>query len=174
MSVPPALTLPTLAAGDPVAFEGFVTPFGSAPPDFSAVTLVNPGTANARLHLAWNSPGVTAPFVTPLSPTNVMMTQTMVQSANEHVVQIGGVTEDPGSVTAGLSFVPNASGPLVFVIGHRMSWQFQVYTSFSDFITALNGDLNGTTALLQVAAQGPYNLTTGVMSANLMAVELSD
>lgn len=175
VSVPAALPLPTLSAGFPIAFDGFVTPFGSAPPDFAAVTLVNFATANAHLHLGWMEPGPTAPFVSPLSATNVMMTQTMVQSAAQHVVFIGPVMEDPGSVSAGLSFVPDtAASRMLFAIGHRMDDEIQVYTTFSDFITALSGDLNGTTQLLRVEAEGPYDLSTGVLSVNFMAVELSD
>jgi len=175
VSVPAALTVPTLGAGAPIAFDGFVTPFGSAPPDFAAETLVNFANANAHLHLEWMSPGPTAPFVSPLSAGNVMMTQAMVQSAAEHVAFIGPVMEDPGSVSAGLSFVPNiASSTMGFAIGHRESEQFQVYMSFSDFIAALAADLNGTTQLLRVEAVGPYDMSTGVMSASFMAVELSD
>jgi uncharacterized protein DUF4382 len=175
VSVPTALPLPTLSPGFPIAFDGFVTPFGSAPPDFAAETLVNFATANARLHLEWMTPGPTAPFVSPLSASNVMMTQATVQSAAEHVAFIGPVMEDPGSVSAGLSFVPNTgSSNMMFAIGHRMSWQFQVYSTFGDFITALTADLNGTTQLLRVDAVGPYDMSTGVQSVNFMAVVLSD
>jgi hypothetical protein len=175
VSVPAALPLPTLTAGFPIQFDGFVTPFGSAPPDFAAVTLVNFATANARLHLEWEQSGPTAPFVAPLSVTNVMMSQAMLQSATEHVIWIGPVKEDPASVTSGISFVPNtAASHMLFAIGHRMSWDFQVYMSFSDFIKALTGDLNGTPALQAVEAEGPYDLSTGVMTVNFMAVVLSD
>jgi hypothetical protein len=175
VSVPAALPLPSLSAGFPIAFDGFVTPFGSAPPDFAAETLVDFATANARLHLEWMTPGPLAPFVSPLSATNVMMTQATVQSAAQHVAFIGPVMEDPGSVSAGLSFVPNTSAShMIFAIGHRSSWQFQVYMTFGDFITALGADLNGTTQLLRVEAAGPYDMSTGVMSASFMAVELSD
>jgi len=175
VNVPAALTLPTLSAGAPIAFDGFVTAFGSAPPDFAAETLVDFSNTNAHLHLEWMSPGPTAPFVSPLSATNVMMTQTMVQSAAEHVVFIGPVMEDPGSVSAGLSFVPNTSASnMIFAIGHQGSEEFQVYMTFSDFITALAADINGTTQLLRVEAAGPYDMSTGVLSAGFMAVELSD
>ncbi|HUL46452.1 MAG TPA: DUF4382 domain-containing protein [Steroidobacteraceae bacterium] len=175
VGVPAALPLPTLSTGFPIAFDGFVTPFGSAPPDFAAETLVNFATANARLHLEWMTPGPTAPFVSPLSAASVMMTQATVQSAAEHVAFIGPVREDPGSVSAGLSFVPNtASSPMLFAIGHRMSWQFQVYSTFSDFITALAADLDGTTQLLRVDSEGPYDMSTGVQSVSFMAVVLSD
>ena len=175
VSVPAALPLPTLSAGFPIAFDGFVTPFGSAPPDFAAETLVNFSTANAHLHLEWMQPGPTAPFVSPLSATNVSMTQATVQSAAQHVVFIGPVMEDPGSVSAGLSFVPNtAASHMLFAIGHRDSDEFQVYMTFGDFITALGADLNGTNQVLRVEAEGPYDLSTGVLSASFMAVVLSN
>jgi len=175
VTVPAALPLPTLSAGAPIAFDGFVTPFGSAPPDFAAETLVDFANANAHLHLEWMAPGPTAPFVSPLSATNVMMTQATVQSAAQHVVFIGPVMEDPGSVSAGLSFVPNTAASNVgYAIGRQDSEEFQVYMSFSDFITALTADLNGTTQVLRVEAVGPYDMSTGVLSATFMAVELSN
>ncbi len=175
VSVPAALSLPTLSAGFPVLFDGFVEPFSAAPPDFAAVTLENFSGMNSRLGLAWAPPGLTAPFAAPLSATNVLITQATLQSAAQHVIWIGPVQEDPSSVSAGLSFAPNSSAAnMIFVIAHRMSWQFQVYGSFSDFITALTADLNGTTALLRIEAQGPYDLSTGVLSVNVMAVELND
>ncbi len=174
VSVPAALQLPTLTSGFPVQFFGFVTPFGSAPPDFSAVSLVNYSTMNARLRVDWAPPGVTAPFTAPLSATNVLMTQAMLQSAAVHVIQLGPVQLDPSTLTSGLAFVPNTSSSFtVFAIGHRMSWKIEVFSTFSDFITALNTDLDGTTALLKVEAEGPYDQTTGVLSVNQMAVELS-
>jgi hypothetical protein len=175
VSVPAALPLPTLSAGLPIAFDGFVTAFGAAPPDFVSQALVDFSTANAHLHLEWMAPGPTAPFVSPLSATNLMMTQAMVQSAAQHAVFIGPVMEDPGSVSAGLSFVPDGSAShMIFAIGHRAGWQFQVYTTFSDFVTALGADLNGTTQLLRVEAAGPYDMSSGVQSVSFMAVELSD
>jgi len=175
VSVPAALSIPSLSPGFPIAFDGFVTPFRSAPPDFAAETLVDFSSVNARLHLEWMEPGPTAPFVSPLSPTNVMMTQATVQSAAEHVIWIGPAKLDPGSASGGLTFVPSTTAShLLFAIGHRKDWQFQVYTSFSDFITALSGDLNGTTALNAIAASGPYDPSTGVMTVSFMAVVLSD
>jgi Domain of unknown function (DUF4382) len=175
VNVPTALSIPTLSAGFPIEFTGFVTPFGSAPPDFAALSLVNFSSTNARLVLAWMPPGITAPFVSPLSATSVMMTQATLMGASVHMIRIGPAQFDPSTVSAGLSFVPNSSASFMsYVIAHRMSWQFQTYSSFSDFITALSGDLNGTTALLAVFGDGPYDESTGVMSVNVMAVVLSD
>ncbi|HYM43964.1 MAG TPA: DUF4382 domain-containing protein [Steroidobacteraceae bacterium] len=175
VSVPAALALPTIPAGFPIVFNGFVSPFGSAPPDFAALTLVDFTHTDARLQLQWTSPGITAPFVAPLNAGNAMMTQATLQSAVLHSLRIGPVPFDPASVSAGVSFVPGAADSSTsFAIAHRMSWQLQAYGSFGDFIAALNGDLNGTTALLAVFAQGPYDEATGVMTVNEMAVVLND
>ncbi|HVP33756.1 MAG TPA: DUF4382 domain-containing protein [Steroidobacteraceae bacterium] len=175
VSVPAALPIPSLTAGFPIAFDGFVSPFGSAPPDFAAETLVDFSSVDARLLLGWEEPGPTAPFVSPLSATNVMMTQATVQSAAQHVIWIGPAKLDPGSVAAGLTFVPSTTAShLLFAIGHRSSWDFQTYTTFSDFISALSGDLNGTTTLRAVAAKGPYAPSAGTMTVSFMAVVLSD
>ncbi len=175
VSVPAALSIPTLSAGFPIEFTGFVTPFGSAPPDFAALSLVNFSATNARLHVYWGPPGLTTPFVAPLSATNVVISQATLESALADSLRIGPAQFNPASLSSGLSFVPNTSATFsAYVIAHHGSWMFQVYSSFSDFITALTTDLNGTTALLAVDAVGPYDETSGVMTVNVMAVALSD
>jgi hypothetical protein len=176
VSVPGALPLPMMTANSPIQFFGFVTPFGGAPPDFAALTLVNFSTMNARLHLEWSPPGVTTPFVAPLSASNVMISQATLQSSAEHEIRIGEEMEfDPATLSGGLSFVPNMTPAFSgFAIVHRMNWKIDTFSTFGDFITALAADLNGTTALLQVNALGPFDQSTGVLSVNLMEAELDD
>ncbi|HET7756659.1 MAG TPA: DUF4382 domain-containing protein, partial [Steroidobacteraceae bacterium] len=178
VSVPAALPLPGVTAGAPLQFFGFVTPFMSAPPDFAALTIVNFATMNARLHLEWSAPGVTMPFVAPLTASNVMISQATLQSAAEHEILIGEETQlDPSTLAGGLGFVANSAptGELTgFAIVHRMSEKIATFSTFADFITALAGDLNGTTALLAVNAAGPYDQTKGVLSVNGMEAELAD
>lgn len=177
VSVPATLPpLPTLTVSSPLQFFGFVTPFGSAPPDFAALAVVNFATMNARLHLEWSSPGVTMPFATPLSATHVMISQATLQTAAEHEIRIGEEMEfDPTTLSGGLSFVANTTSTFTgFAIAHRMSRKIDTFSTFSDFVTALGMDLNGTTALLEVDALGPFDQSTGVLSVNLMAAELSD
>ncbi|HYL02556.1 MAG TPA: DUF4382 domain-containing protein [Steroidobacteraceae bacterium] len=178
VSVPAALPLPSLTAPFPVQFFGFVTPFMSAPPDFAALTVVNFTTMNARLHLEWAEPGITAPFVAPLSASNVMISQATLQSATEHEIRIGEAAQiDPATLTGGLGFVANTAptpAPIGFAIVHRMSWKIETFSTFADFITALAGELNGTAALLEVNAAGPYDQSKGVLSVNAMEAELSN
>src|SRR5438105_2820364 len=118
VQVPAALQLPPLNAGSPLPFFGFVTPFGSAPPDFKALIPAELLPPNALALLAWASPGVTAPFDAPLSATHVLITQSTLQSAQLHLIRIGPEQLDPAAVATGLSFVPATTGPMSFAIAH--------------------------------------------------------
>ena len=176
VQVPAALQLPPLNAGSPLPFFGFVTPFGSAPPDFKALIPAELLPPNALALLAWASPGVTAPFDAPLSATHVLITQSTLQSAQLHLIQIGPEQLDPAAVSAGLSFVPATTGPMTFAIARvarDRSHTFDSFTSFGDFVTALAGDLTGMTAVRAIAAEGTYDKTSGVLTVNRMLVALT-
>jgi hypothetical protein len=177
VSVPTAVPVPSLTAGFPARFFGFVTPFGSAPPDFSAVTVVDFSTTEALLLLAWDSPGVSAPFEAPLSATHAVIAQSTLQGAQAHVIRIGPVQLDPAAVSAGLSFVPGTTAsPLTFAIVHVSpdnSRAIDTFASFGDFVTALSADLTGMTTVRAIAAEGTYDETSGVLTVNRMLVALS-
>ncbi len=57
-----SLTLPTFAAGDPVWVDGFVSPFGSAPPDFLAQSVSAEATVPATLVVRLDGYGNHDPF----------------------------------------------------------------------------------------------------------------
>ncbi len=57
-----ALATASLLAGEYTQLFGFVTPFGTAPPDFRADTFVDFSDRRAGLALGWGVNGTTAPF----------------------------------------------------------------------------------------------------------------
>jgi len=176
VSVPATLPVPSLTAGSPIPFLGFVRPFGSAPPDFSAAIPVEFLTTKALALLAWASPGVSTPFDAPLSATHVLITQSTLESAQAHVIRIGPEQLDPATVSTGLSFVPSTTGPMTFAIAHIApdgSHGVDSFTSFADFVAALAGDLTGMTAVRAIAAEGTYDKTSGVLTVNRMLVALT-
>lgn len=175
VGVPAALQIPAASPGTPIRFFGFVTPFGAAPPDFAALSLVNYANTNAEFVAFWPRPGLTAPFVSPLSATNVVIGQSTLQSAAFETVAIGPERFDPSTVSAGISLVPNAAATSTqYAIAHWMSFTIDSYSSFSDLIAAVSTDLNGTTALVGIAATGPYDTGTGVLSVNKLIIALND
>jgi hypothetical protein len=154
---------------------GFAAPFGTAPPDFTAVSLVNYSNTAARLHLEWALPGVTTPFVAPLSATHAAIAQSTLAAAAEHVVGEGPVRLDPSTLTGGLTLAADANAAnTAFAIGHLVTQRVDSFSTFADLITALTTDLNGTTALLEIDARGPYNSATGAFAVDEIAVLLDD
>ncbi len=175
VNVPSALSIGTPTAGTTLRFYGFVAPFGAAPPNFNAVSLVNYALTTSKLSLEWDSPGVTAPFVGTLSPTNVVINQATVQTAEDHTVSIGLDRTDLSTVTAGITLVPNAAATSTgFAIAHRTSRTINSYDTFDLAIAALNTALNGTTRVREIEADGSYNATTSTLSVNHLIVVLND
>ena len=110
-----------LSINAPVRVLGFVTPFGSAPPDFTAQTLVSFAAVDATLQVRFEHNGSTTAFSN-LSPTStaLMLNLTNVDGDSEdHVIQIGPQRIDLTRLGALPSIVPDtmATGA-VFTIGH--------------------------------------------------------
>ena len=172
---PGAATLQMFTVGTPLRFYGFVAPFGAAPPDFLATTLVGYAASDATLRVQWPQPGVTAPFALPVSGATLVLTQAMLQAAVQHSVQIGPQRLDPSTLSAGVTLSADAAATSPqFAVGHVVSRTVDSYSTFPAMVTALGTDLNGTTAMLGLAGQGPYNATTGALSVDKLVILLND
>jgi len=175
VGVPSALSLGGLTAGAPVRFFGFANAFGAAPPAFSAQSLVNFAATTAAVEVEFNRPGSTNPFVSPLGATNVVINQGTLMATDKARVRIGPQSTDLKAATTGLTLVPNASATATgYAIGHWKSHKVDAYATFADAIAALNTALNGTTAVLAIGSDGPFNATTGTLSVNHLFVVLGD
>jgi len=173
VSVPSSLSTTSATSGSPVGFTGFVTPFGTAPPDFAASTLITYGQTQALFDARWASPGVTAPFAT-LTGSELLLSQATLQAGSQKVLRIGGLTVDPSTLSSGLELLPDTTGTAQqsFAIAHVQSHTIDNFGTFNDFTTALTTDLNGTTAVLQVMAVGSYS--SGALTADRVIVALND
>jgi hypothetical protein len=174
VAVPAALSTATLGSGAPVRFEGFVAPFGQAPPDFNALTLLSYADTSALLDVEWAQPGSTAPFAT-LSSTQLTIDQTTLQMSTEHTIRIAFATLDPSSVSSGLQIIPDPSATTLWLaIGHLKSETGQSFAVFSDLVAALNTDLNGMSAVVRIDARGHYDASSGTLSVDKMIVVFND
>lgn len=174
VGVPTALATTTLSSGSPVRFEGFVAPFGKAPPDFNAATLVSFAETRALLDLEWASPGITAPFAT-LSSTQLLINQATLKSSEEHRILIGPSVLDPSTLSTGLQLVPDpsATSPWLGIV-HMKSLSSENFSTFGNFVTALTTVLNGTNTAVRIDADGHYDASTGVLSVDQMIVLIND
>jgi hypothetical protein len=173
VSVPSSISTASAGNGVAVAFTGFVTPFGSAPPDFAALTLINYGETQTLFDARWASPGTTAPFAT-LTDSELALSQAKLQASSQSSVRIGWVTVGASTLSGGLQLVPDTTGtaPQSFAIVHVQTQTIDSFGTFDDFTAALTTDLNGTTGVLQVMAQGSYS--SGTLSADHVIVALNN
>ena len=174
VAVPSALATTSLSVGAPVRFAGFVAPFGQAPPDFNASTLLSFAQTHALLDLKWPPSGSTAPFAT-LTATELLINQAVLQTTVEHYIRIAFESFDPTTLAAGLELIPDpAAGTLWLSIVHTKSESSENFSAFGDFTAALKTDLNGTNAVVHIAADGPYDSTSGTLSVDQMIVLIDD
>lgn len=172
VSVPSSVST-SEGSGAAVEFTGFVTPFGSAPPDFAASTLIIYGQTQTLFDARWASPGITAPFST-LNASELLVSQTTLQTGAQHVIRVGWLTLDPTTLSAGLELVPDTTGTAQqsFAIVHAQSHTIDSFSTFNDLATALATDLNGTIGVLQVMAVGSYS--SGALTADHVIVTLNN
>ncbi len=174
VAVPSSLPTASLAVGLPASFSGFIAPFGQAPPDFNALTLISYAQTPASLRVVWASPGTASPFAT-LTGTELLINQATLQASAVDNLRIASVLLNPATLSSGLQLVPStATGFQAFAIVHGHSWRMGNYSTFNDLATALTTDLNGTTTVLQVSAYGPYDASSGVLTADQLIVILDN
>ncbi len=188
VGIPASFSTSVLSVGLPVEFTGFVTPFGAAPPDFEANTVVSYAQAHAQLHANWTSPGTTTAF-TALSSTALVIGQPALASATTHTIEIGDSLIDASTLSGGVTLVPatatsssSTSGStepnddggedLAFAIAHQSSDSVDTFGTFSDFTSALNTDLSSA-SVLGVWADGLYG-PNGTITVNRVYVVLNN
>ena len=166
-----SLDVSGLGVGEYTRLFGFVSAFGTAPPDFRAESLVDFSATRSELGLSWGVAGSTSPF-TAISATGI--TVDLAPVALRGSIELGGRVIDVHTLSTGLALVPATQGNLQFAIGHRGSVRVENFSAFGDFTTKLSSSLTGTTAVLRLVANGQFDAAAGAFRANQLLVVLSD
>jgi hypothetical protein len=178
-----AVTTGTPAAGGPLWIGGITTPFGSAPPDFTAFTINTEASVPARLQVDWTSAGTTAPFA---SLTNAGLTINLGNANySAGVIRIGSesidlktaltaspliVPQPPPAATPGLPpvFLP------AFAIGNLTSTAnttaITVFNTFPGFVAQVPKSIVAATPALHFVATGTYNRGANTFTASSIDV----
>ncbi len=169
-----ALALASGAVGDPVDASGFVAPFGAAPPDFTASALVDPASVPAELTIGWGAAGTPRPFAS-YGGASLVPDLGNAAIGARHTLEIGAETIDLHTLGANPTIVPDAAAPAaIYAIAHAASGVVDDYDTYGDFANALQGALNGATAMLALAADGTYDVATRTFTANAITVSLAN
>jgi hypothetical protein len=180
-----SLTLPTLAAGDPVWVDGYVSPFGSAPPDFLAQSVSAEATVPATLVVTWTGTGTTAPFAT-LSATGLSIDLANAALGSGQL-RVGAETVDITTLPASPNIIPDVAAnaptsglPLyspVFSVGPGAITEsvvnpIQSFNGFGAFVTQLNTTFAAPTPATKFVARGLYNRAANTFTASSIDVVL--
>jgi hypothetical protein len=147
-----SLDLAGLNPGTPLRVRGFVQPFGQAPADFTAQTLINTINAPAALLVAWE-PATATPFA---SLTASSLTLDLTGSPLLHHVRRGGVLTDLTGGTPSVQPTDPAHG--LFAIGYQGT--VTVYTQFDAYQQALGARLAASQKARAFGGLGSYTDAT--------------
>lgn len=149
------------AAGTLLRADGFVTPFGSAPPDFLA-TDVAPGTSGETdLIVQWTG-GTTAPF------TSYDSTSLALNLSGAGIAEV--VTGPSSTPLTGAPGVTISAGRQ-FAIGNATNG-ISVFETPGGFAGGLTSTLNGSNKVFKLVAIGSYDAATNTFTANRVDIAL--
>jgi hypothetical protein len=163
-----SLPLATLGAGEAAKVLGFVRPFGSAPADFEGRTVIDRADLPTVLAIGWGTSGTAAPF---LSSGNAGLVLDLHNAAigDRHTLSIGMRTIDLLGLAAS-PIIVGADGRATY--GLWEAGHVELFTSFADFVAALNARLAGGEKVQGLMAYGSFDAGTSTFTANHIAVHL--
>jgi hypothetical protein len=164
------LNLSNLDVGSAARVFGFVTPFGTAPPDFEGRTLVDFRDVPAVLAVGWGLAGTNAPFFAIDATTGLVIDQNNSRIGARHFIAIGPRLIDITALASGPRVAPDVSNPGVFAIGEPR--RVEVFTTFADFVARLNAKLLSQ-RVVSLTATGSYDEATNVLTSRRVLVEMT-
>ncbi len=180
-----ALTLPTAAPGDPLWVDGYLAPFGTAPPDFNAQSVLAEPSVPATLAVLWTGAGTAAPFAT-LTATGLTIDLTNAAFGSGQL-RIGAETIDITTLSATPNIVPAVAVPAATTGLPLFTPRFSVgpgaiaesttppiisYNTFAGFVTQLNTTFATPTPATQFVARGMYDRASNTFTASSIDVVL--
>jgi hypothetical protein len=168
-----ALELTNSVAGAPVVVTGLTSPFGAAPPNFTASALLDPTTIEAELVVDWSA-GAAAPFVS-LDGSSIDVNIRNPGIGPRHQIQVGAQTTNLAGLSSDPLIVPNStSSAAIFTIGHAASSTMESFDTYAAFIAQVQAELNGTTLATGLTATGQYTASTSTLTADSITLFLNN
>jgi hypothetical protein len=183
-----SLDLTPFVVGQPALGIGFVASFGTAPPDFIAVTLANnvnggnigddhatdmPGDTGAKLEIEWGDAGTTTPFKT-LDTAHLDLDIASSSISGDHKIELDPQDIDLKTLESDPSIVADSSGITLFAIAHQQRHTIDNFNAFGDFEAKLAADLNGTVTALKLSSNGQYSAAVNTFTARSIVILLND
>jgi len=161
------LYLGSLAADAPSKVRGFVQPFGQAPADFNAQTIISVADLRSFMKVQWTPPSDAV--VENISAEGLVLNLEGVGSFH-HVIR-GWVVTDLTDSGQSPMVVSRADGTGLFVL--RYHGTVQVKLAFDEFIEALQAYMQAGALVHALAGVGEYNDATVTLTADVVEIQLN-
>ena len=165
-----------VAAGTLVQVDGFVTPFGAAPPDFTASAIALGSATEQQLVVEWVSGGATAPFAS-MGASGVVVDLSNANLGTIHQIATGPAMLDLKSLPASPLITTTGADQsnLRLAIGSTTpSTGVSVFNSASAFASALASTFTGTNKLYRLVAIGQFNAASNTFVASRISAALQE
>ena len=151
------MSLDDRSAGAPARVFGFVTPFGTAPPDFTGRTLVAFEAVLARCVVGWGEGGTRAPFSS-MNPSGLVIDAANREIGLRHHIAIGPRLVDILSLATPVHLVPDRERRGTFAIATPGT--VEVFADFGEFQASLAEKL-ATSKAIGITSTGRFDAATG-------------
>lgn len=167
-----------VAAATLLQVDGFVTPFGAAPPDFTASAIAQGSATVQQLVVEWVNGGATMPF------TSASASGVVVDLTNGNLGTIHEIRTGPAPPLDLIKSLP--ASPLITTTGADQSnlrlaigsttpsTGVSVYNSASGFASAISSTFTGTNKIYRLVALGEFNAASNTFVASRISVALQE
>ena len=162
------LDLAPVAIASPVKVRGFVAPFGAAPPDFSAQTVVAVAELKAVMKVHWD-PATDTAFERVATDG---LTLNLEGSDRFHHIFRGHVATDLTELSEPATVTPPTDDRGVFVL-HYADGAFQVFLDFTSYAEALIADLGDGNLVRRLNAVGDFDDAGATLTATYIDIKFS-
>jgi hypothetical protein len=162
------LSLNSLGLAEPVRVTGFPTPFGTAPLDFTAKTIIDLSELPTRMLMAYGAGGSETAVVT-LDENGLLLD--LASTVGRHHLKTAGVITDITTL-ANVPFIePAADGGLYAVtLGRRV----HLYHNWNRYQAALNDLLLNGYKVVFVIAKGKYDAAGLTLTARQLVTRITE
>ena len=166
-----------ISMGDPVRVWGFVTPFGSAPPDFTGTSVADYASANTLLAMTWPSPGSANAILSMGTSNGIVLNLASTPTPFTAVLEQGGVTTQltgaptvQGNMLGVGTCTINTPRCAFGVYAILQNGTVQLHVTFAGFLSDLTARLSAGGKLRGFYSRGGFSGSADSMQAGEIAV----
>lgn len=162
------LDLSLVETDAPVKVRGFVQPFGAAPPDFNAQTIVSVTDLLALMKVHWDPPADAAFESISMDGLSLNLEGADVF----HHLFRGWMATDLTQLAQPISVVPRTDDQGVFILRYA-DGAFQLFLEFTSFAEALMADVGDNLLVRKLHATGDFDTIGNTLTADFIEIKFA-